>query len=319
LVQLRSASLTPVQFRVQAYLRDRAEKLDSRVLAALVTHVAEDPFKKVKKMIKDLIVKLLDEANEEAEHKGWCDTEMNSNSQTRKEKTEAVETLRAELDELTGSIAELTEEITEMVKAVAESDKAVAEATEIRGKEKEKNAATIKDAQAAQTAVAQATAVLKEFYDKAGKATALVQHQQQPESPEVFSEPYKGMGESSGGVLGMMEVIESDFARLHSETEAAEAESQKEYDDFIHDAEVDKTQNKADIKHKEGKKENHDQMVEEKKQDLAGTERELAAALKYYEKLKPSCVDAGVSYDDRVARRKEEIESLQEALKIIAE
>merc|ERR1711865_1175691 len=33
--------------------------------------------------------------------------------------------------------------------------------------------------------------------------------------------------------------------------------------------------------------------------------------------LKPSCVDSGVSYEDRVARRKEEIESLQEALKIL--
>ena len=40
-------------------------------------------------------------------------------------------------------------------------------------------------------------------------------------------------------------------------------------------------------------------------------------ALAYYEKLKPSCVDSGVSYEDRVARRKEEIQSLQEALKIL--
>ena len=30
-----------------------------------------------------------------------------------------------------------------------------------------------------------------------------------------------------------------------------------------------------------------------------------------------SCVDAGESYEDRVARRKEEIESLQEALRIL--
>ena len=33
--------------------------------------------------------------------------------------------------------------------------------------------------------------------------------------------------------------------------------------------------------------------------------------------LRPTCVDAGVSYDDRVNRRKEEIESLQEALRIL--
>merc|ERR550537_299010 len=54
------------------------------------------------------------------------------------------------------------------------------------------------------------------------------------------------------------------------------------------------------------------------KKDLATTKEELAAAMDYYEKLKPSCVDAGVSYEERVARRKEEIESLQEALKILS-
>ena len=45
--------------------------------------------------------------------------------------------------------------------------------------------------------------------------------------------------------------------------------------------------------------------------------KELDAALAYFDKLKPSCVDSGVSFEDRVARRKEEIESLQEALKIL--
>merc|ERR1719379_1542846 len=127
------------------------------------------------------------------------------------------------------------------------------------------------------------------------------------------------MGESSGGVVGMMEVIQSDFARLESETSAAEAEGQKEYEDFMQDSEVDKTQKKSDIEHKTSKKRNQEQALEEKKEDLAGTEKELAAALTYYAKLKPSCVDEVVSYDDRVARRKEEIESLQEALKILTE
>ena len=35
----------------------------------------------------------MEEANEEAEQKGFCDTELSTNEQTRKEKTEAVETL----------------------------------------------------------------------------------------------------------------------------------------------------------------------------------------------------------------------------------
>ena len=50
------------------------------------------------------------------------------------------------------------------------------------------------------------------------------------------------------------------------------------------------------------------------------TENEFRArpSLEYFDKLKPSCIEVGVSYDDRVARRKEEIASLQDALKILS-
>jgi len=311
LAQLRAEAQNPNQLRVAAYLKQQGSRINSRVLSALAMRVSEDPFKKVKKMIKDLIVKLMEEANEEAEHKGWCDTELSTNEQTRKEKTEAVETLHAEIDELEASIAQLTEQITELTKAVAELDAAVATATNIREEEKAKNTVTIKDSQDAQTAVAQALSVLKDFYAKAAEATSFVQE------PEVFDEPYKGMGSENGGVVGMIEVIQSDFARLESETSAAEAEAQKQYDEFMTDSSVDKAQKTKDIEHKSSKKQNQEQSLQEKKTDLDGTQKELDAALAYYEKLKPSCVDAGVSYEDRVARRKEEIESLQEALRIL--
>jgi hypothetical protein len=314
LAQLRS-DRSPTQARVAQYLQDQGRQLNSRVLSALAVRVADDPFKKVKKMIKDLIVRLMEEANEEAEHKGWCDTELSTNEQTRKEKTEAVERLHAEIDELQASIAKLTEEIAELTKAIAELDAAMAKATTIRQEEKAKNTETIKDSQDAQTAVAQALTVLKEFYAKAGEATALLQ--QQPEAPEIFDSPYKGMQSENGGVIGMLEVIQSDFARLEAETKAAEATAQKEYDEFMTDSEVDKAQKTKDVEHKTAKKQDQEQALTEKSGDLEGTQKELDAALAYFDKLKPSCVDAGVSYDDRVGRRKEEIESLQEALRIL--
>merc|ERR1719379_2176641 len=108
----------------------------------------------------------------------------------------------------------------------------MAEATKLRQEEKSKNTETISDAQEAQTAVAQALTVLKEFYAKAAESTALVQVHE----PEIFDDSYKGMGGESGGVVGMLEVIESDFARLEADTKASEATSQKEYDEFMTDS-----------------------------------------------------------------------------------
>jgi DNA repair exonuclease SbcCD ATPase subunit len=315
LAQLRAESRSPSQHRVAEYLRVKSRQLNSRLLAAIAVRVDSDPFKKIKKLIKDLITKLLEEANEEATHKGWCDTELATNKQTRQEKTEGVETLHAEIDELTSSIAKLGEEITELTEAVAAIDAAVAKATAIREEEKAKNQETVSDAQEAQTAVSQALTVLREFYAKAAEATALVQ--QQPEAPEIFDSPYKGMGGESGGVIGMLEVINSDFSRLEAETNAAEEQAQKEYDEFMTDSEVDKAQKTQDIEHKTARKQDQSASLTQKKSDLEGTQKELDAALDYYEKLKPSCVDSGESYEDRVQRRKEEIQSLQEALQIL--
>merc|ERR1719326_2000562 len=118
------------------------------------------------------------------------------------------------------------------------------------------------------------------------------------------------MQSSGGGVVGMLEVIESDFARLEADTKAAEASAQKEYDEFMTDSEVDKTKKSTDIEHKTAKKQDEEQALTTNKADLEGTQKELDAALAYFDKLKPSCVDSGVSYEDRVARRKEEIESM---------
>merc|ERR1719405_391944 len=115
----------------------------------------------------------------------------------------------------------------------------------------------------------------------------------------------------------MLEVIESDFARLLAETTADEQENAAEFEKLSNDSAEDKAVKETDSKSKTGEKTRKESALGEAKKDLATTKEELAAAMDYYEKLKPSCVDAGVSYEERVARRKEEIESLQESLKIL--
>merc|ERR1719161_2031820 len=131
-------------------------------------------------MIQDLISKLLEDEEEEADHKDWCDSELTRNEVTRKEKTEAVEILRAEIDEVSASIVKLTHDITELSQAVADLDSSVSSYTQSRSAEKEKNTAIIKDAQDAQAAVAQAVTVLKDFYQQAASSTTLLQQ------PEIY-------------------------------------------------------------------------------------------------------------------------------------
>merc|ERR1719473_1511544 len=317
--QFRSTSVSPLQRKVASFLQEKAEQVNSPILSLMATRMGDDPFTEVKKMIKDMIVKLMEEANEEAEHKGWCDTELTTNQQTRDSKSEESDTLSAEIEMLTATVSKLSEDITELNEGIATIDKAVADATADREAEKAKNAATLADSKAAETAVAQAGAVLKEFYAKAAEATAFVQ-QKGPadDAPATFDGAYQGNQDQASGVLGMLEVIQTDFARLTSETTADEEQAADAFQKYSADTATNKAVKETDVKHKTGKRQQTESALAEAKKDLGTTNEELTAAMDYYDKLKPSCVDAGVSYEDRVERRKAEIESLQEALKILS-
>jgi hypothetical protein len=304
---LRANQDSPLKAKAMAYLQSKAQANKSHLLS-LVASKMSGPFDKVKKMIKDMIVKLMEEATEESEHKGWCDTEMSTNKQTREDKADQVSTLTAESEELGAKIEKLANEMAELSDAIAAIDAAVAEATELRTKEKAKNEVTVAEAKEAQVAVAKALTVLNDFYAKAADATAFVQ---------AFK-PYKGMGGESGGIIGMLEVIESDFARLEAETTTAESEAQAEFERFSDDSAQDKAVKNMDLDNKGKDKATAESDLIATKNDLEATQTELDAALAYYDKLKPSCVDAGLSYEDRVRQREEEIQSLQEALKILS-
>jgi chromosome segregation ATPase len=236
---------------------------------------------------------------------------MGTNKQTREDKADAVSTLTAESEELTAKIAKLGDEIADLSDAIAEIDAAVASATALRTKEKAKNTVTIEEAKVAQVAVAKALTVLQEFYAGAAQATAFTQQ------AATVNKPYTGMGGASGGIIGMLEVIESDFARLETETSTAESQADEEYTRFTDDSSQDKAVKSMDLENKNKDKTTAESDLLSTKRDIEATQVELDAALAYYEKLKPSCVDAGLSYEERVRMREEEIQSLQESLKIL--
>jgi len=350
LAQLRSAGQSEgVHGRVTDFIASEGSRLHSNNLVLLAEKLAADPFGKVKKMIDSMITKLLNEANEDAQHEGFCDKEIGKSKVTRNKHSEDIDALTAAVDEGKANIMHLTEEITTLSKEVADLDAAMVEATKIRKDEKSTNKVTISDSQAAQSAVAAATAVLKKFYEKASLATGFMQldrpkmgtdewnslanpnyegagdqglkgadgswgHQ---EGQQTFGKKYTGQQDEAGGVMAMLETILSDFSNLEADTKASEAAAQKAYDDMM----VDSKRTKA-TKNKQIEMDNSDQAAAEVKlsedtKDLKGTQDELLAADRYYSKLVPQCFDKGQTFEERTASRESEIASLKQALEIL--
>jgi len=325
LVQLRgkdSPQEAQQREKLVQLLQDAAKHTGSQYLNLVASHASADPFAKVKKMIKDLIVKLMEQANSEAEHKAFCDTELGTNKQTREIKTAEVDELSASVEKHTAESAQLAEEIAQATDTVVELRKQQAEATKLRTTEKAANAKTLAEAKAAQVAVERATQLLKDFYGAATDATLLQgggagSGELKQEMNSVAEAPYKGMLGESGGILGLLDVILSDFARLETATSSAEDQAASAYEKFMDESNQDISVKEAEVSHKTGNKQQTDAKIDSLKNELQLTQKELDAALEYYEKLKPDCVDHNLSYTDRVRMREEEIQSLKEALTIL--
>eukprot|EP00429_Kryptoperidinium_foliaceum_P087027 CAMPEP_0176198822 /NCGR_PEP_ID=MMETSP0121_2-20121125/8247_1 /TAXON_ID=160619 /ORGANISM="Kryptoperidinium foliaceum, Strain CCMP 1326" /LENGTH=662 /DNA_ID=CAMNT_0017537677 /DNA_START=79 /DNA_END=2067 /DNA_ORIENTATION=+ len=291
-------------------LRSRASALKSTVLAAAAAQLQANPsFAKVIDMIEDLLEKLKAEAAAEAEHHAWCEEQLKANKLKRNKKTAEANKLTAAIDGLSADIADMGANIERLAAEQQQLTAAMAEATKIRESEHAENTEAIADAAAGVEAVKSALVVLKEFY---ASQASLLQQRQVPEMAE-----YKGMQSAKGGVVGMLEVIQSDFSRLKAETESAEATAASEYKDFM-----DKSTASKKAKHDEEfkLKLDKDQAEFEREQtekDLRTTEAELEQANKYFESLKPACLEVPVNWEEREAKRKEEVAALKEAWEIL--
>merc|ERR1719146_404330 len=292
-------------------------------MAAGMQTAGADPFKDVRKMIQEMIVRLLNEAAEEAEHKGWCDTEMAKSEESKKQKEKDIKTLKNQIDEMEAHKAQLIDEMEQLQKDMAEMEQMTAEATTVRGKEKQQALISIKEYGDAQTLIGNAITVLQEYYAKKNQAS-LAQIGQAPSMdgrPAAPDAPwdegtYHADDTAASGVIGILEIAQSDFPKLQSETEMQEQTAAREYQNLMNDSQVKKAVFDKDIEYKQNTKVKLESSLQRAKSDLAGYEKELEAVLAYIEKLKPSCVQTD-SFEDRKARREAEIKSLQEALAIL--
>lgn len=311
--------------RAVSTLKEAAKKLGgSFSLDKAAAAVAADPFKKVKTLIQDLIERLVKEATAEATKKGFCDTEMGKAERERDFKKDALTTLNAELAVLEAKRDTLKSDIATAKTKLDETTKALAEATEIREEEHKENTLTIKDAKDGHAAVTEALQVLKDFYlgknNAGGANTATVTYsmlQQGPvgeDAPEVAADAYQGAQGSAKNILGMLEVIATDFDRTARQTAEAEKQAQAEFVLFKRESKSLISSLETELELNTSDLEQTKTTINTKMDDLQTTQHLLDSALKTLEELKPMCVDMTMSYEERVAKREAEIEALKTAL-----
>merc|ERR1719486_526821 len=287
---------------------DAISLLADRVQAASM--MGEDPFAKIKGLISEMIEKLEADAAKEASHKAFCDKEMKETKAKKEEKEADLDTLGTKIDKATSKIAKLKEEIATLEAELLAIAKAQAEADEIRAGE----AAAWKEAKADYESgvegVGMALQVLRDYY--AEKDESLIQQ------PAPGATHTKATGAATG-IIGMLEVIESDFTKSLADGTAAEAMAIEAYEKLTMDNKIATTEKSTAVEYKTKDQKETESMLEGLKEDKASAEKEYAAIMEYWEKLQGMCIAKPEPYAERKRRREAEIAGLKEALTILEE
>ena len=167
------------------------------------------------------------EAAEEADHKAWCDKETMETQEKIDYHTRKVDKLAAKIDKAVAQIAQLTETIADLQKAVAENAKLQANMDQIRSEDKAAFKVMKKDFTDGIEGLTMALQILREYYAKEPEAEALLQMKKtmirQPSDPAVHARS----GDAATGIIGLLEVAESDFTKMLADAEVEEESSEK--------------------------------------------------------------------------------------------
>merc|ERR1719399_1406254 len=156
-----------VRVRLAQKFQSPGKKFHSFALMQMAGAAASDPFVKIRGLIEDMLTKLMQEAQEEATQKAFCDEEQGKSLAAQKEKMSKIDKYQTRIDQGEATIAELTDAVKTLEAEIAEIDKAQAEATKIRTEENVDNTKAMKEFKESADAVVKAMGVLKSYYEGA--------------------------------------------------------------------------------------------------------------------------------------------------------
>jgi len=309
-------------------LREAAKAGHSKALQDLAEQLRtyEGPFDKVNGMIQKMIFRLMSEQKDEDDHKNWCDLETEKNLESKEDKRGKIEGMTASITQLNAAISLLTEKITENDAKVEQITEYQATEKALREENHKENLITIKDSQDAQAAVAEATAVLKDFYKKSGEVQKepwefLQTGSKIPSSPDTWDSSYSGVADpdSNGGVLTLLDGVMQKFSTMEADAKAADETDQQNFDKDMSAKKIDLETTRQDTQMKTQKRtsltEKMEGVASQKKSETA----EHAAVDQYLKDLEPACGVGDSSYGDRKQARADEITALRKAQGILTE
>merc|ERR1719440_1617626 len=194
--------------------------------------------------------------------------------------------------------AKLKEQIAELDKQLAALAGTQAEADKLRAEENTAFKANSAEMEKGVSGVQLALKVLNEYYATEGKAHGAAE----------------GAGE---GIIGLLEVVESDFSKGLAEMTAAEESAAADYDQLTKENEISKATKDQDEKYKTKEFKGLDKAIAETSADRGTVQTELDAVNEYYSGIKARCIAKAETYAERSRRRQEEIAGLKEALSIL--
>jgi len=325
--QHKDAEETALIQHVRAVLSAAADKSGSHALSSIVAKmsVAEDHFVKVRGLIKDLIAKLKDDAKQEATQKNFCDNAMRKAINDRDTANSQIEVANAKITTATATKNDLEDEINTLNSQIADLKKALLEATELRNDEKAENTKTMDMSEDGVESVKRALATLQAFYSNAfvqkGKYTPPNADRNGNTfgdlAPDTFAnEDYHGSQSESKGIIGILEVILSDFSRTKKKAAEDDAESKKAFEAFEADTDKDVSAKQKRINKADGELANAESEILDQQQALSDAEELLAGSKDALDDLKAMCVEGEETWEERKAKREAEINALKEALDI---
>merc|ERR1712232_470334 len=209
-----------------------------------------------------------------------------------------VDALSTRIDGNSAKSAQLKEEVKAIQGELAELAASQAEMDKLRQNE---NAAFVQekaDLEGGLEGVRTALKALRDYYDASHEAHAASEAE-------------------GGGIIGLLEVVESDISKALFDAEATESGAAAAYKKDTNDNEFEKASKEKDVEYKTKAAAGKDKSVAEDSADRDGLEDQLQAVLGVLENLKKQCIAKAESYSDRASARAAEIAGLKQALEIL--